>query len=61
MRSIKESLLSLLVVGVVLCLYLLAAGAVLFGFSGLMSQRVKPVAAHHSKIARDRDAMSVWT
>jgi thiamine transporter ThiT len=31
MRLVKESLLSFLVVGIVLCLYFVAAGAVLFG------------------------------
>ena len=52
MRFLKESLLSLFVVGVVLSFYFLAAGAALFGFCRFVSHRHEPNAAHHLKLQR---------
>jgi hypothetical protein len=50
MRFLKESLLSFFVVGVVLSLYFLAAGAALFSFCGFVSHRDKAEPAQHLKI-----------
>lgn len=59
MRLFKESLLSLFVVGVVLSLYFLAAGAALFNFYGFVSHRDKPEAVHHLKIAANVNSISL--
>lgn len=61
MRVLREALLSAFVIGTILYVYLLAAGAALFGLSGLVSQRDKLAAVHHSKVASGGDSTSIWT
>jgi hypothetical protein len=61
MRFLKESLLSFLVVGILLYLYFLAAGAALFTFCGFVSHRGEPEALHHFKIAADVNSISLTT
>ena len=53
MRLLKESLLSFFVLGIVLCLYLLAGGVALFSLCGFVSQRGEPEAVRHFKIVTD--------
>ena len=57
MRFLKEALLSFFVMGLVLYLYVVAAGAVLFSLC-FVSHRDKPAVVHHSKIAPAVD--SIW-
>jgi hypothetical protein len=60
MRFLKESLLSFFVMGVVLSLYFVAAGAALFSFCGFVSHRDEPeVAVHHLKIAAEVNSISL--
>jgi hypothetical protein len=58
MRFLREALLSMLVIGLVLYLYVVAAGAVLCSMCGFVSHRQKPAAIHHSKLAAGTDSMS---
>lgn len=61
MRLLKESLLSFFVVGVVVSLYFVAAGAALFSFCGFVSARDEPDALHHVKITADVNSISWWS
>lgn len=51
MKFLKESLLSFFVIGLVLYLYVLAAGAELLNLCGFASSGGEPEAAQHFKIA----------
>lgn len=51
MRLPREALLAIIVTAVVLYLYIVAGGAVLYGICGFASQRDKPAAVHHPKLA----------
>jgi hypothetical protein len=59
MRLLREALLSALVMGVVLYLYLVAGGAVLCSLCGFVSHRDKPAAVHRLKIAADVNSTSL--
>ena len=61
MRLFREALLSAIVMGVVLYLYLVAGGAVLLGICGFVSHRDKPAPVYHSKIAPGVDSISLRT
>lgn len=61
MRLLRETLLSLFVMGVVLYLYLVAGGIVLCGICGFVSHRDKPAAVHHSKMAADVNSTALLT
>ena len=55
MRFLKESLLSLFVVGVVLCLYFLAGVAVLLTVRGSRERGPKRESLRHFEVAADRN------
>jgi hypothetical protein len=51
MRVLKEALLSAIIMGIVLYLYIVAGGTVLCSICGVVLHRDKPPTVHHSKIA----------
>jgi hypothetical protein len=55
MRFFRESLLSIFVVGIVLCLYFLAAVAVLLTFRDSRDRGSKRESLHHFETATDRN------